>query len=52
MNFTSTHGNFQQSLRANTHRRATSGVGIIATPFSLMIIIPYGIEINWVVWVQ
>jgi hypothetical protein len=29
---TSTHGNFQQSLRANTHRRSTSGIGIIATP--------------------
>lgn len=30
---TSTHGNFEQSLAANTHRRATAGVGIIATPY-------------------
>ena len=39
---TSSHGSFRHALAANMHQRASSGVGIIATPT-----FPYNINSVW-----
>jgi hypothetical protein len=39
---TSSHGSFRHALAANMHQRASSGVGIIATPF-----FPYSSSSVW-----
>jgi hypothetical protein len=41
-NYTSSHGNMPHAIAASTSRRATSGMGIIATPY-----FPYDVNSVW-----